>query len=75
MDSETKVNKCITQLVAMSDLQVLGVAPSVAMGNLFMTLGNTFAMAAANAVYAQQQTNITHQAATIKGVKYLFSKG
>ncbi|MBK8236573.1 MAG: RebB family R body protein [Deltaproteobacteria bacterium] len=43
---------------------MLGEAPAMAMGSLYQTIGNSVAMAAANAVYAQQQANVTYQTAT-----------
>lgn len=43
-------------------------APAMAEGSLEQTVGNSVAMAAANAVYAQQQDNVTMQASTTIGI-------
>lgn len=45
----------------------------MAMGSLYQTIGNSVAMAAANAVYAQQQANVTYQAASTMGVAKLLN--
>lgn len=42
------------------------------MDQLYQTIGNSVAMAAANAVYAQQQANVTYQAATTVATDSLF---
>jgi hypothetical protein len=46
----------------------------MAMGSLYQTIGNSVAMAAANAVYAQQQANVVYQASTTLGVTKLFAQ-
>lgn len=71
--SET-VNSQITDAVTQVNTKVLGEAPAMAMGSLYQTIGNSVAMAAANAVYAQQQANVTYQAATTMGVAQLFNQ-
>ena len=65
------VNPQITDAVTQTNVNVVGEAPAMAMGSLYQTIGNSVAMAAANAVYAQQQSNITYQAATTMAVKTL----
>lgn len=67
------VNGQVTDSVTISNTQVLGEAPSMAMGSLYQTVGNSVAMAAANAVYAQQQANVGHQSTSSIGVAKLFS--
>ncbi|MFT4925141.1 MAG: hypothetical protein ACI8WB_001231 [Phenylobacterium sp.] len=69
----TTVNSQIIDSVASSNTAVLGQAPAIAMGSLYQTIGNSVAMAAANAVFAQQQANVTHQAATTLGVAKLYA--
>jgi hypothetical protein len=66
------VNPSVTDAITSTNVSVLGAAPAMAMGSLYQTLGNAVAMASANAVYAQQQANVTHQTATTIGVKQLF---
>ncbi len=67
----TQVNPVITDTITQTNVKVLGDAPAMAMGSLYQTIGNTVAMAAANAVYAQQQANVTYQAASTIAVKHL----
>lgn len=69
----TAVNSQITDSVTQANVQVLGDAPSVAMGNLFQATSQALANAAHNATTSQQQTNITAQAATTMGVTLLYS--
>jgi hypothetical protein len=67
------VNSQITDAVTITNTKVLAEAPAMAMGSLYQTIGNSVAMAAANAVYAQQQANVTYQAATTLAVTKLFN--
>ena len=69
----TSVNAQVTDAITQTNVKVLGEAPAMAMGNLYQTIGNSVAMAAANAVYAQQQANVTYQAASTLGVTKLFA--
>lgn len=66
------VNSQVTDAVTQTNVKVLAEAPAMAMGSLYQTIGNSVAMAAANAVYAQQQANVTYQAATTLGITKLF---
>ncbi|QDT96849.1 RebB family R body protein [Gimesia aquarii] len=68
-----QVNSQIIDAITQSNVAVLGMAPAMAMGNLYQTMANSVAMASINAVYAQQQANIMHQAATAKSVEMLLS--
>lgn len=63
----------VTDAVTQTNLLVVGTAPAMAMASLYQTLANSVAMAAMNAVYAQQQANMAHQAATVKGISVLLS--
>ncbi len=69
----TSVNSQITDSVTQSNVEVLGTAPAVSMGNLYQATSQALANAAHNASTAQQQTNITAQAATTMGVAMLYS--
>lgn len=69
----TSVNSQITDSVTQANVQVLGDAPAIAMGNLFQATSQALANAAHNATSAQQQTNIAAQAATTMGVALLYS--
>jgi hypothetical protein len=70
---EDKVNPMVTDAVTQTNLLVVGTAPAMAMASLYQTLANSLAMAAMNAVYAQQQANIAHQTATLQGIAKLLS--
>lgn len=73
--TEEQVNPVVTDAVTQTNLLVLGTAPAMAMASLYQTLANSIAMASMNAVYAQQQAQIAHQAATTQGVALLLSLG
>jgi hypothetical protein len=68
------VNAAIIDSITATNTKVLAEAPAMAMGSLYQTIGNSVAMAAANAVYAQQQANVTYQAASTLGITKLFSQ-
>ena len=69
----TAVNNQITDSVTQANVQVLGDAPAVAMGNLYQATAQALSNAAHNATTSQQQTNITAQAATTMGVATLYA--
>ncbi len=69
----TAVNSQITDSVTQANVKVLGDAPAMAMGNLFQATAQALANAAHNTPTAQQQTNVTAQAATTMGVATLYS--
>ena len=71
--ADSKVNEQITDALTQTNAGVVGAAPAMAMGNLYQIVGNQWAMASLNAVYAQQQAFMTHQAATVRGVALLLS--
>ena len=73
MSQPEVVNGAVIDAVASTNAKVLGEAPAMAMGSLYQTIGNSVAMAAANAVYAQQQGNLAFQASSTLGVTKLFS--
>jgi Killing trait len=74
MSSTQLVNGAVVDSVTITNTKVLAEAPAMAMGSLYQTIGNSVAMAAANAVYAQQQANVVYQASTTLGVTKLFSQ-
>jgi hypothetical protein len=67
--SNSKISDAVTQ----TNVANVGSAPSVAAANLYQALGFTTALAVNNAVFAQQQANMAHQAATVEGVRLLYS--
>jgi Killing trait len=74
MKSETTVQPLITDSVVTSSVQNVASAPAVSMGSLYTNLSNSVALSAINAVHAQQQANIVHQAATAKAVALLLGE-
>lgn len=69
----TAVNSQITDSVTQANVQTLGTAPAVAMGNLYQATAQALANAAHNATVAQQQLFVAAQAATTMGVALLYS--
>ena len=67
----TSVNNQITDSVTQADVQVLGDAPAIAMGNLYMAVAQALANAAQNATNAQQQNFALAQAVTTRCVQVL----
>jgi len=69
----TAVNDQITDAVTQANVNVLGDAPAVAVGNLYQATAQALANAAHNATNNQQQSYVTLQAATTQGVATLLS--
>lgn len=69
------VNEQITDSVTQVNTKVVGETPAMAMGNLLMSTSQALGNAAHNATAAQQQAQITMQAATVQGVNSLMSIG
>ena len=69
----TAVNDQITDSVTQANVEVLADAPAVAMGNLYQASAQALSNSAHNATAAQQQANVTAQAATTMGVTTLYS--
>ena len=69
------VNELITDSVTQVNTKVVGETPAMAMGNLLMSTSQALSNAAHNATAAQQQAQITMQAATVQGVNSLMSIG
>lgn len=69
------VNEQVTDSVTQVNTKVLGDTPAMAMGNLLMSTSQALGNAAHNATAAQQQAQITMQAATVQGVNSLMSIG
>lgn len=67
------VNPQITDSVTQVNTQVLGDAPAIAMGNLFMATSQALSNAAHNATTNEQQAWITMQAATTQAVAVMLS--
>ncbi|MCB4364501.1 RebB family R body protein [Hydrogenophaga taeniospiralis] len=69
----TAVNSQITDSVSQANTKVLGDAPAVAMGNLFVATGQALSNAAHNATNNQQQSYVTMQASTTQSVATMLS--
>lgn len=69
----TAVNSQITDSVSQVNTKVLGDAPAIAMGNLFVATGQALSNAAHNATNNQQQSYVTMQASTTQGVATMLS--
>ncbi|KQQ82205.1 glycerol-3-phosphate dehydrogenase [Xanthomonas sp. Leaf131] len=69
----TTVNSQITDSVSQVNTKVLGEAPAIAMGNLFVATSQALSNAAHNATSSQQQSYVTMQASTTQGVSTLYS--
>ncbi len=68
----TSVNNQITDAIAQQNSKVVGDAPAVAMGNLYMATAQALSNAAHNATSNQQQMGITLQATLVQGVTTLY---
>lgn len=71
MEDDAPVNDQITDAVTQANVKVVGNAPAQAMGQLYQSISASLGTAAHNAVAAQQQAQITAQAATTQGVALL----
>lgn len=60
-------------LASDTNVKVLGDAPAMAMGSIYQSLAHSTAILYENATNAQQQGNISAQAATNQGVIQLYS--
>ena len=69
----TAVNSQITDSVSQVNTKVLGDAPAIAMGNLFVATSQALSNAAHNATNNQQQSYVTMQASTTQGVPTLYA--
>ena len=69
----TSVNSQITDSVTQVNTKVLGDEPAIATGNLMQATSQALENAAHNATTAQDNTEITAQAATTQGIETLYS--
>ena len=72
-DPATTVSTQITDAVTQANVKVLGDSPALSLSNLYQTISQSLSLSVQNAVMAQQQSNIVHQAATTQGVSLLYS--
>ena len=69
------VNESITDSITQTNTKVLADSPAMAMGNLYTAIGQAMSLASNNATSAQQQAQITVQAATVQGVNSMTAIG
>lgn len=69
----TSVNNQITDSISQANLKVLGDAPAMGMGNLYIATSQALSNAAHNATSLQQQSVTTSQAANVQGLTTLYS--
>jgi len=67
----TAANSKVTDSITQANLEVLGLAPAIAMGELYVATSQALANSAHNATYNQQQNYIMADAATKTGVALL----
>ncbi len=67
----TSINSQITDSITQVNTKVLGDAPAVAMGNLFVATSQALSNAAHNATNNAQQSYVTMQASTTQAVSTL----
>jgi hypothetical protein len=73
MAVETAVNSQITDAVTQSNVKVIGESAAVALSNLYQATAASLANAIQNATFAQQQSNLIHQATTTQGVNLIYA--
>ncbi|MDX2103908.1 MAG: glycerol-3-phosphate dehydrogenase [Alphaproteobacteria bacterium] len=69
----TALNSQVTDSVTQVNTEVLGAAPAVAMGNLFVATSQALSNAAHNATNNQNQSYSTLQASTVQGVSTILA--
>lgn len=69
----TSVNSQITDSVTQANTKVVGDAPAVAMGNLFVASSQALSNAAHNATFNQQQAGLISQSSMTQSVSTLYS--
>jgi hypothetical protein len=72
MTYPTAVNDQITDSITQVNTAVLGSAPGLTMGGLFQATGQAISNIASNGSTAQQNSNVTGQAATTTGVAMIY---
>lgn len=74
MAFRSSVNDQVVDSLTEVSTEVLGDAPAIAMGNLYVATSQALAHAAHNATLAQEQMYIAAQAATTAGVNLLLKR-
>ena len=74
MAKSKNVSPQITDAVTQANVRVVSEAPAMAIGNIYQTAAHSLGMAFENSVAAQQQANVTYQAAVTMSIQSLKSK-
>ncbi len=74
MTKQKKVSQQISDAVTQANVKVVAEAPAMAIGSIYQSAAHSLGMAFENSVYAQQQANVTYQAAVTMSVQSLKSK-
>ncbi|PAY02431.1 glycerol-3-phosphate dehydrogenase [Pseudoalteromonas sp. HM-SA03] len=69
----TAVNSQVTDSVSQTNTKVLGDSPALATSKLMLAVSQALSNAAHNAINAQQNNNVTAQAALTQGVNTLMN--
>ncbi len=69
----TSVNDQVTDSITQANTKVLGDAPAVATGNLFVATSQALSNSAHNATFNQQQAGLIAQSTMTQGVSTLYS--
>jgi hypothetical protein len=67
------VNEQVTDSVTQVNTTAVGTTPAMGMGNLLMSTSNALGVTGLNAAGANQQGDITMQAATVQGINSLMA--
>ncbi len=73
MALETALNSQITDAVTQANVKTLGDSPALSLSNLYQMISQSLGLAAQNAVFTQQHSNIIHQATTTQGVNLIYA--
>lgn len=69
----TALNSQITDSVTQANLKVLGDAPAMGLGDVYVATSQALSNAAHNSTLNQQQSTVTMHAASTKGLSTLYS--
>ena len=73
MALETALNSQITDAVTQANVKTLGDSPALSLSNLYQIISQSLGLSSQNAVMAQQQSNIIHQASTTQGLNLIYA--
>ncbi|MEB3703325.1 RebB family R body protein (plasmid) [Candidatus Bealeia paramacronuclearis] len=71
--NEGTVNAQMTDNITQTSVMTLGSSAAVAMSRLYQAVTDSLSQSIQNATFAQQQSNLIHQAATTQGVNLIYA--